>query len=685
MSQLQFVGRRGTWVAIVACLAGCGAEVDETEELGSSSEASCLGVKLTNLTALPLASNSSASLLASNVTCAPGEAAEYRFLYRREGATTSYTVFRDWDPSPAAMFDNSGLASGKYTLLVRARRAGSAATHESSASTTLMSGNVCTSVAVATAPPSPSPPTGTITLTPTATCTEAGGAEYLYQVKAPGSSNYADLTTWVSTAGSWNSVGLAPGTYTVRVLTRGAGNATTPFEGQRSLTYALYDVCKPVSISASPTGTASIGTVVHLSGGAPCVGSSTPEFRFSYRLKGAAAFSILQDYGSDSSVDWNTLNLSTGIYQVKVDARAPGAPTSQSNKIATFTLVPHNCPTGYQPDGSGGCGVTPSFALVGDSTDNYAVSADGTVFGGQIHLPSISEAARGMLAGGFMGIGRLQVSDSSSIVRGLSGDGAILVGSSSGAGTEAFRWSQATGMVGLGTFAGGISSTAWDISDDGAVICGSSEIPAATGVDRGFRWTLATGLVGLGTADPGYPGTVARSISADGSAIVGLATPSDSNSLDRRPFRWTTVNGNALLPLPPGATAGAAFGISADGQVVVGEVVVAGVKQGYRWSEATGPEAITNAPGLNLAFFTGTDADGSVAVGTGNLPSGSGAIIWDANNGSRLLQDVLDDMGVVVPAGWTLTRASAVSNDGHTIVGSAADAEGNSRAFVARL
>jgi probable HAF family extracellular repeat protein len=469
------------------------------------------------------------------------------------------------------------------------------------------------------------------------------------------------------------------------VLTRGAGNATTPFEGQKAHTYDLFDTCKPVSLSASPAGTASIGTIVHISGSAPCVGGATPELRFSYRLSGAPAFSILQDYSSDSTFDWNTLNLSTGTYQLKVEARAPGAPSAQSNKTGSFTLVPHNCPPGYQPDGSGGCGVTPSFALVGDTTSNYAISADGTVFGGQIQASPVSEAARGTLATGLVGIGRLQVSDNFSIVRGLSGDGATAVGYSSGAGTEAFRWSQGTGMVGLGVFAGGVSSTAWDISDDGTVICGSSEIPAATGRDKAFRWTLATGLVGLGTADPGYPGSIARGTSADGSVIVGSASTAEPNPLDLRPFRWTAASGIALLPLPASATSGAAFGISADGQVVVGEVVIAGVKQGYRWSEATGPVAVSNAAGTSLSFFTSTNADGSLAVGEGNLVSGSGAVIWDANSGSRLLQDALNSAGVVVPVGWTLTRASAISNDGHTIVGSAADAQNSSRAFVVRL
>ena len=95
--------------------------------------------------------------------------------------------------------------------------------------------------------------------------------------------------------------------------------------------------------------------------------------------------------------------------------------------------------------------------------------------------------------------------------------------------------------------------------------------------------------------------------------------------------------------------------------------------------------AVSNAAGTSLSFFTSTNADGSLAVGEGNLVSGSGAVIWDANSGSRLLQDALNSAGVVVPVGWTLTRASAISNDGHTIVGSAADAQNSSRAFVARL
>lgn len=58
---------------------------------------------------------------------------------------------------------------------------------------------------------------------------------------------------------------------------------------------------------------------------------------------------------------------------------------------------------------------------------------------------------------------------------GGSGNGETIVGyANSALGQEAFRWTAATGMVGLGDLAGGIySSEAWGGNGDGALIVGS--------------------------------------------------------------------------------------------------------------------------------------------------------------------------------------------------------------------
>ena len=115
---------------------------------------------------------------------------------------------------------------------------------------------------------------------------------------------------------------------------------------------------------------------------------------------------------------------------------------------------------------------------------------------------------------------------------GVSADGAVVVGWSNfpGGAQQAFRWTQATGAVGLGFLPGGgglFGSQATAVSANGSVVVGASIIPLGpgTGVDEAFRWTQATGMVGLGFL-PGGSSSTARGVSADGLVIVGAGNNS---------------------------------------------------------------------------------------------------------------------------------------------------------------
>ncbi|MFM9087810.1 MAG: hypothetical protein ACKOPT_06685, partial [Cyanobium sp.] len=115
---------------------------------------------------------------------------------------------------------------------------------------------------------------------------------------------------------------------------------------------------------------------------------------------------------------------------------------------------------------------------------------------------------------------------------GISSDGSVVAGNASLANGEqhAFRWTEATEMVDLGTL-GGTYSNAYRISSDGSVIAG--EFDFGNDVSHAFRWTEASGMIDLGTlpsnSDNNY--TSAYAVSSDGSVIVG-----ESNNFA---FRWT--------------------------------------------------------------------------------------------------------------------------------------------------
>ena len=89
------------------------------------------------------------------------------------------------------------------------------------------------------------------------------------------------------------------------------------------------------------------------------------------------------------------------------------------------------------------------------------------------------------------------------IANGTSADGSVVVGGtgSTTANGEAYRWTEASGLVGLGDLPGGVFfSEAYATSADGSVVVGYSS--SAEGFEA-FRWTEATGMVGLGDVSGG--------------------------------------------------------------------------------------------------------------------------------------------------------------------------------------
>ena len=139
---------------------------------------------------------------------------------------------------------------------------------------------------------------------------------------------------------------------------------------------------------------------------------------------------------------------------------------------------------------------------------------------------------------------------------------------------EAFRWTQAGGMVGLGDLTGGsFSSNAQGVNSDGSVVVGVGT--SASGIAEAFRWTQAGGMVGLGDLTGGSFLSVARGVNSDGSVVVGYGTSASGIEA----FRWTQAGGMqrvtdwlaaAGVTVASGYTLRSADGVSGDGSVVVG-------------------------------------------------------------------------------------------------------------------
>lgn len=126
----------------------------------------------------------------------------------------------------------------------------------------------------------------------------------------------------------------------------------------------------------------------------------------------------------------------------------------------------------------------------------------------------------------FQGLGDLPGGDFHSEANAVSGDGKVIVGASySEFGFEAFQWVNGT-MTGLGDLPGGeFLSAAEDVSMNGDIIVGSS----VTASDfRGFRWK--NNLMEILDPLPGDARSFAFGISADGSVVVGRSESSPFRS-----------------------------------------------------------------------------------------------------------------------------------------------------------
>jgi uncharacterized membrane protein len=334
---------------------------------------------------------------------------------------------------------------------------------------------------------------------------------------------------------------------------------------------------------------------------------------------------------------------------------------SRAQGAATFTGL-GDLPGGFVRSAAFGISGN-GLVVVGSSPSSLTFNTD--------------EAYRWTSAGGLVGLGASGPPNPppspTSRAFGASSDGAVVVGEDGPGARKAFRWTSATGRVSLGVLPGQTSSNfsfAWSTSADGSVVVGTSETEA-------FRWTSAEGMVGLG-GPPGGFFSHAWDVSADGMVIAGSIETGAPFSHDA--FRWTAATGLVHLG------GGDAYGISADGNVIVGT----DGSQAFRWTAQSGIVRIGDLPGgrvIGIAYDL--SADGSVIVGSGetafdgNIATNQ-AFYWTANTGMLNLRDFLVTHGATGLDGWTLTEARGVSWDGQTIVGTGIH-DGVTEAFVATI
>jgi probable HAF family extracellular repeat protein len=217
---------------------------------------------------------------------------------------------------------------------------------------------------------------------------------------------------------------------------------------------------------------------------------------------------------------------------------------------------------------------------------------------------------------------------------GVSADGSVVVGQSTLVGdltTHAFRFVEGGTIEDLHSSVslGGTNSYAYGISADGSVIVGGADVDAT--VSHAFRWTQIGGVRDLGDLAGGSGYSVANAVSADGNTVVGF---SEFSGGGYRAFSWT--NSTDMVNL--GSLGGDSFAnsVNGDGSIVVGSSNVSPlVSHAFRWTSATGMVDLNTSlsgagvdmTGITLVAAYGISANGEVIVGTGDFGAGNRAFI----------------------------------------------------------
>lgn len=300
----------------------------------------------------------------------------------------------------------------------------------------------------------------------------------------------------------------------------------------------------------------------------------------------------------------------------------------------------------------------------------------------------------------------------------LSDDGSTVVGTilvnsdTLGFHEEAAIWRGGDSWQALGGLPGAVPcgssySASYDVSGDGKTVVGLAWLGSVCSGAHAFSWTEATGMVDLGSivADRS---SRANGISADGKTIIGWSDSDFGGRLgaiweDDAAPRWFEPDGSSLF-------AGEAQGASSDGSVVVGGGFQNlnkpySFSEPWKWTEASGVVSLGGVRGLRGDVIDGqhysqdVSDDGKTVVGqvTLFLLGEQSAWIWTQGRGNELLQDYVrrngtaqtraqvcaGSRGPLQPCnGWKFWNVAAISNDGSVIVGTGANPDGIFEAFM---
>lgn len=306
----------------------------------------------------------------------------------------------------------------------------------------------------------------------------------------------------------------------------------------------------------SPDGSVVVGRGA---GAAGLVWNSPTDLVLAGGLAGSSSLALLDASESGAVVvgfGWSLRGQEAVAWDPVVGTRAlgdlaGGAFASRANGIDSNGTTIVGTATGHLGERAvvwaGGAGPEPLVGLDSDMYESGAndVSADGSkVAGNRYPLGGTSEDGTAVLwdraTSEAYVLGDLPGGGVYSVANAISADGSAVVGSSTSSfGEQAFLWTAADGMIGLGFMGTGRLTQAAATSVDGRVVVGAgwtTSVYSATALEA-FVWTpddgmqaLAALLASSGVDLDGWHLTAATDVSSDGAVVVGYGQNPDGRT-----------------------------------------------------------------------------------------------------------------------------------------------------------
>jgi PQQ enzyme repeat len=302
-------------------------------EIDAFSMGGCTSASMSPSVASPQGPGATVTFTATATMCM---APEFKFfLDPPDGSWTAQAGFggATW------AWNTTGLKAGVYQVGVWARQTGSGASYEAYwIGTYTLSVTTCNAATLSTATSSPQAPGAMITFN--ATATRCPGAQFRFWMM-PHGGGWTIQRDYGAASWTWNTTGLAPGTYELGVWARQPGS-TNSYDAYGFTTFALGSG-NCISAGLAPnlaTPQAPGATVIFTASSNSC---TSPLYQF-WLLPPGGGWTVKQSYSATTTWSWNTSGMPIGPYQVGVWAKASASTASyDAFFIGTYQLDVSPC------------------------------------------------------------------------------------------------------------------------------------------------------------------------------------------------------------------------------------------------------------------------------------------------------------------------------------------------------